>query len=380
MTTGNTLSAGFLNPQVLVDTVDGYIIGNPVMGRTGAVVMNTSLPDTARGGDSVTVPYFTGPGEMADYADGDAIVVTQVGNSSDSSTVVRSGLAVNVTDMTRQLRAYSDPMQRAAAMIGSAAYYRIDKAAVDAASADGLPAHMDIDLYKAPSAGAPVYFDRDVYLMGRGAFGDEVRGLRGIGVHSVTLNRMLKLKDADGRPLYKLISQDDEMGVYQFEGLPPCYMSDRFQTIFPVVSAGTTPPTVTISGYPAGDYNLKIEITTLGTRGVAIFRLSLDGGTTWALTGQTTAESWSNDLYGLTISFAAGTYATNNVYTSTPKYTTCLLKAGAIVSWSAKLNAEDFRDPLRKATIHSAEILHVTHRYTRLPGMRRPGVVRIRHN
>lgn len=377
MTTGYTLSSGFLNPQVLVDTVDGYIIGNPVMGKTGAVVMNTSLPDTARGGDTVTVPYFTGPGEFADYNDGDAIAITQIGNSNDTATVVRSGLAVNVTDMTRQLRAYSNPLERAAAMIGQAAIYRLDKAAVDAASADGLPAFMDINVYSATS---PQYFDRDLYLAARGAFGDEVRGLAAGAVHSVTANRMLKLKASNGQPLLNVVRQDMDAGMIEFEGMAPLFISDRLPVAYTVTSAGTTPPTVTVSGYPAGDYNIRIEITGGGTLGNAVFRLSVDGGTTWALTSQTTAALWTDDQYGLNVVFASGTYATDNVYTTKATYTSLLLKKGAIVSWSAKLNAEDWRDPLRKATVHSAEILHVTKRYSRLPGMRRPGVVRIKHN
>ena len=86
-----------------------------------------------------------------------------------------------------------------------------------------------------------------------------------------------------------------------------------------ITAAGTTPPTVTISGTPSSllAQSLRIEITTGGTRGTALFRWSLDGGTTWVASGVATAASVALGTSGITAAFATGTYATDNVYTAT---------------------------------------------------------------
>lgn len=82
-----------------------------------------------------------------------------------------------------------------------------------------------------------------------------------------------------------------------------------------VTSAGTTPPAVTLTGTPNGFHDVRIEITTGGALATAVFRWSINGGSTWTA-GVTTAASVVLTGTGLTANFAAGTYATNNVYTA----------------------------------------------------------------
>lgn len=83
-----------------------------------------------------------------------------------------------------------------------------------------------------------------------------------------------------------------------------------------VTSAGTTPPVVGITGTPNGYHNLRVEITTGGARGTAVFKWSIDGGATYT-TGVTTAATVVLTGTGLTLTFATGTdYATDNVYTA----------------------------------------------------------------
>lgn len=82
-----------------------------------------------------------------------------------------------------------------------------------------------------------------------------------------------------------------------------------------VTSAGTTPPAVTLTGTPNGFHDVRIEITTGGALATAVFRWSINGGSTWT-SGVTTAASVVLTGTGLTANFAAGTYATNNVYTA----------------------------------------------------------------
>lgn len=83
-----------------------------------------------------------------------------------------------------------------------------------------------------------------------------------------------------------------------------------------VTSAGTTPPVVTIAGSAADYFDLRIEITTAGTLGTSRFRYSLDGGITYSQI-RATAASHLMAGTGITITFPAGTYAADNVYTAT---------------------------------------------------------------
>lgn len=78
---------------------------------------------------------------------------------------------------------------------------------------------------------------------------------------------------------------------------------------------GTTPPAVFLTGAPVDFYNFLIEITTLGSRGVAVFRWSSNGGTTYT-SNVTTAATCVLGSTGITANFPVGTYATNNSYAS----------------------------------------------------------------
>lgn len=83
-----------------------------------------------------------------------------------------------------------------------------------------------------------------------------------------------------------------------------------------VTSAGTAPPVVSLTGTPTGYWDLRIEITTGGARGTAVFKWSSNGGTTYT-TAVTTAATVSLTGTGLTAVFATGTdYSTDNIYTA----------------------------------------------------------------
>jgi hypothetical protein len=378
MATGNTTSSNLIIPELWVDAIAGAIGGMSVFGKTGACRVETGLPGGVKGGDTVNVPMFGSLGTMGDYADGEAIAVSQLTMTNEQATVVRSGIAFNITDMARRLAGYADPYAEGGRQFAAALEQRANQAMVTAANATGLPTGMVLDQY---SSSAPVRLDRDLLIEAKMRWGDEQDGVAAITGHSAVLKSMLKLKDGQGQPLLRVIRQDMNTGVVEFEGLPPFYTSDLNPVEFPITAAGTTPPTVTVDGRALGDYNLRIEITTLGSRGTSLFRWSIDGGTTWEATGVATAADVELGDTGLTAHFAVGTSATDNVYTcSEPKYSTLLVKQGALVFWTDPPNAEDFRDPLRKATISATDILHVAHRYKRMPGRRKPGVVRIVHN
>ncbi len=78
-------------------------------------------------------------------------------------------------------------------------------------------------------------------------------------------------------------------------------------------ATGTLPPVVTQSGTPTRFIDLRVEVTTLGTLGIAVFRWSEDGGANWT-SGVTTAATTVLGTTGITLAWPAGTYATDNVY------------------------------------------------------------------
>lgn len=87
-----------------------------------------------------------------------------------------------------------------------------------------------------------------------------------------------------------------------------------------VGSSGTTPPAVTFTGTPNRYINFRMECTTLGARGTAVVRYSVDGGVTWVV-GQVTAATWavldSNGVdTGLVVNYANASAAVDNVWTA----------------------------------------------------------------
>lgn len=85
-----------------------------------------------------------------------------------------------------------------------------------------------------------------------------------------------------------------------------------------VTAAGTSPPTVTLSGNSVDDIVGRVEILTAGTRGTATFRYCLDYDTTTGLGNWSnpivTAATYGMDNSGVTLNFATGSYVADNVY------------------------------------------------------------------
>jgi hypothetical protein len=81
-----------------------------------------------------------------------------------------------------------------------------------------------------------------------------------------------------------------------------------------MASSGTSPPAVTLTGTLTGSHAIRIEITTGGARGTAIFRFSVNSGA--FTSGVTTAATVALGATGVTANFPVGTYTDNNVYQS----------------------------------------------------------------
>jgi hypothetical protein len=102
-----------------------------------------------------------------------------------------------------------------------------------------------------------------------------------------------------------------------------------------VTAAGTSPPTVTLTGNSVDDIVGRVEILSAGTRGTATFRYCLDYDATSG-TGQwsnpiTTAATVVLDNSGVTLNFATGSYGIDNVYSFTgaaPAHSDAQITAG----------------------------------------------------
>lgn len=381
MATGTTTTSQFtVTPQVLLEALREGLQGMTVLGGLGIIVVTGSLPtgDGRYAGETITVPYLAHIGEWEEYSENAEIDITQMSDSNETAAVARAGKAFTVTDMARVLRGYANPMEAGRAMIAEGLATYVERKAITAIGALGtsIPAIV----YDVHSDSAPRFLDRDVHIAIRSRFGDETRGIVGTVTHSQVINRMLTLKNADGEPLHRLLEQDDERGVYTFEGMGRFYASDLMPVAYTVTSSGTAPPVLTVTGSPKGMYDqIKVQCTTLGAFATAVIKISLDGGTTYPITGVTVPASGivdrTSDL-GLVFTFASGTFAVNNAYTMWGKATVALCKRGAGVFWHNNLGpgVESMRDVRRKNEVVAADCLAVTHIYKKMGGGTRPGV------
>lgn len=102
-----------------------------------------------------------------------------------------------------------------------------------------------------------------------------------------------------------------------------------------VTAAGTSPPTVTVTGTPLDDGNVRVEMLTAGARGTATFRYCKDYDAAkktgnWSPAILTAATYTISDL-DITLNFAVGTYATDNTYDVTctgPTHSNAQVTAG----------------------------------------------------
>ena len=229
-------------------------------------------------------------------------------------------------------------------------------------------------------------------------WGDESAG-GALAVHSKTKADLLKLKDAAGHPLLVLSQREGEAD--RFVGMP-VVESDRLpltgSTMGTVTSSGTSPPVLTLAGTPTGPWDLVIECQVGGAHETATIRFSTDGGVTWsadlttagvgvalALTDTATDSLVGNEgATGITAAFAAGTFNADNKWVSKAdlKATSLILRPGALVFWynRAALALQTDTNILKDSGIGAMHLYYAAHRYRRVRGGRRPGVIRLQHN
>lgn len=207
--------------EVLQEAVKGQLAGMVVLAGSPAASISGSLPDTARGGDVIKLPYFSALTDMDDLAaEGDALAPVTISETSQSVSVQHAGKAFSISQWA-QIAAdpRSDPYTEAGRQLRELIRRRVDKALLDAAIA--TDAAMTSDVY---NASTPRTIDYDLYLAGRKLWGDEQDDIALMVVHSKVLFDMYALKDSTGRPL--LIDSIAEGGLPRFLGVP-VLTSDR---------------------------------------------------------------------------------------------------------------------------------------------------------
>lgn len=375
--------------------------------RLGIVKVDGSFPERGEDviGETVSVPYFGGLGEMTEYTkaqDGTAATAKSITQTKESATIKRGTINFNVTRWARggSLATGTDIHDELAqaAMESSTRY--MDRKIIDAACSGNN--QLVLDVYSATS---PRTVDYDLLADGLGMFGDEgsLDEIVALAVTSKTMIDMLKLKDADGRPL---LVQPTQEGVPPLFWGKPLIVSDRLtqdsSSLTAVTSAGTTPPVITVAASanreggtgPVRPVNVKISCTTTGALATWKFKLSIDGGATYTADDAYTSAATvaltdpldpAGGLLGITISIAAGNAAANNtwVFKSIVKHSSLILKRGALAFW---YNAKAMRDlqtipvPASDSIVGAVHCYCTAHRYVRLNRGTRPGVVKLLHN
>ena len=379
-------------PELLKEAVSGaFAQGNVIMGSkyaaVGAAVSNGTMPSKAIG-DSIRIPYFNTIGDFQQIAaDGDAASIAALAQTTETASVRHDALAFEVTRWA-QSSAGKSIYQEAAEQIVKACGRKMDSLVTDAAAASPLVK----SLY---SSSVPRTLDYDAVVDSMFLWGDQAEDIAALAIHSKTKADLLKLKDGTGRPL---LTMPLDGGLERFMGIP-LVVSDLVpltgSSMGSVTSAGTSPPTATLSGTPSGPWNLKLDVPVGGARGAATFRFSTDGGNTWSdalTTGasvalvDTAVDSLvgNNGSTGLTVAFANASFSVDNTYVANAslKVRSLLLQKNALAFWynqDAMILKTD-EDILADADIGAMHLYSATKLYRRRPGSVRPGVVVIEHN
>jgi hypothetical protein len=369
-------------PEILLDAIKAEFKGKKALLGTRAVITNGTLPTGKRGGDTVEIPTFGLLGELEDVAEGIALSLKDVTGSRESSAVARAGKAFEMSKWKEIAEQFADPYAEFARQLREAAMRRWDAALIDKAVASGLPSAQVIDRF---NAGTPVKLSWSFMVDGRMSFGDEGADIALAVVHSKVMGDLAKETDGQQRPLLVMPTSEGEPA--RVAGVP-VVMSDRVPVSHnaTLTATGTTPPAVTVSGTTKYSDQLRVEITTGGARGTAVFRYSFDGGSNWAESGIVTAATYAlltpnGDASGLTLAFPVGTYATDNVYVGQPKYTTILAKPGSLLLlYNGEPVIEEDRYPLKDTRLGVVNTYYVAHRLAKAGGSFRPGITLLKHN
>lgn len=396
-----TTKSDVLIPEAWDKVIQGAFAGKAAFLRSalvasGAAVVMDDMPAGPREvGEYIKVPYFGVLGDFEDLTDGNPLTPKKVSETSELATVAHSGIAFEATQWAQS--AVGDVYAEGTRQMQESARRKMDAALIAAAGATNSGGAAPL-VYDVSGSSTPLSYDVMIdglsYWFDEGGRGED--GIAAAIVHSKTKAALMKQKDGSGRPLFVPAMNDDEFD--RFAGVP-LVVTDRApitgSTMSAVTSAGTTPPTVTLSGTPNGrTARVLIDIVVGGALATATFRFSVDGGQNWSATMATAASVplidtavdslvGVNGATGLTAAFAAGTYNADNTYTATTsfKFRSQLVKKNALAFWfnRALMRLQTDRDILVDADVAAIHLYYAAHRYRRPRGSSLPGVIEIVH-
>jgi hypothetical protein len=215
-------------PEILIDAVRAEIAGRKALYGSRAVVMNDSLPTTARGGDGVKVPFFNHIGEAEFLDEGQPLTVAKITMSDEEAVVIRAGKAFEITDWARRAAA-GDAYEEAARQVVDVIQRAWDFKLIEVAKTTTLIR----DIY---DAGNPKKLTLDEMIKAKLLWGDEQQMIALGVLHSQTDADIRLQKDGQGRHMYTDAANDGEMSRY---GGVPLALSDR------LTPSSDTPPKYT---------------------------------------------------------------------------------------------------------------------------------------
>ena len=127
-TTGTYLSSLF-NPQVVADIIDTKLTDNMVFGPLARIDYTLE----GRAGNTVTLPYYSYIGMASTVSEGYDIPIKKLVQSTSSVTIVKYGVAAQLTDEA-VLSGYGDPLGEAASQISVSLDDAMDNALLAALS------------------------------------------------------------------------------------------------------------------------------------------------------------------------------------------------------------------------------------------------------
>lgn len=369
-----TTKDNVIHQDVLEDAISASWENVEALANTGAVILNKSFGDGEKIPKKIRVPYFGGLGRYETLADGAPASEAGLEQYDEEAEVKRSAKESGITRWAAS--GVGDPYQETANQITDGAKVYLDEALIRVASDTTDWSHLLVDKY---NSGSPETLDYSMFVEAKMRFRDRQNDIAAVVMASKVMADMYNLADDVGRPL---LTDPKDGGLPRILGIP-IVVSDALAPsgFSAVTAAGTTPPTMTVSGQPNSDgYSFRIEITKAGARGTSEFRWTAGDGK-WA-TAVKTAASVALGNTGATVAFDTGNAATDNVYTFKPsgKYKTLLMKKNSLIAWAPAPVIEVSRQPNRDMTIITSNFYSAVHRYSRLPSEPRGGVVIIGHN
>lgn len=309
--------------------------------QRGCVTINPNFPGVGANtiGTTIRLPRWDAMGGFVLNPEGSKATDTTVSQSSDVATVARASHAFRYSRQSNSVPGQEGEVYQnfALAQMVEARTY-MNKAVVDVAAAAGIE-------YNQITTGATITTANMIDL--RAKFGDQGSSLKNgaLVVHSKQHADLQKLNAAvTGTAITRGADGIEMMGNTPLVVADTVPVSGTAGTVSP---AGTTPPTVTITG-TATRYllGLKVECTLLGNRGTSKIRYSTDNGATWISDVTTAATIALNDSResqlrkkvvptGLTLAMADTAAAVDNVWTIpvVSTFTAIAMLPGAVTFW-----------------------------------------------